>query len=171
VPLNIARHSHRQLEVKATFLSVPALFELIFQMKFPYSKSFCFNDPKSCYRPRTTPSPRHATTTFIMGGTGRTGRRLAKPLRESGIFSTRCLEVPEPLPAVKFDWFDPSMFDTPLNANTAQPVDRVFLIVHGLYNAAETLIPFAVTRGVNFKQSGERHCSSWEGARILVDVG
>ena len=31
--------------------------------------------------------------------------------------------------------------------------------------------PFAVTRGVKFKQSRERHCSSWEGARILVDIG
>jgi len=141
VPLNIARHSHRQLEVKATFLSVPALFELIFQMKFPYSKSFCFNDPKSCYRPRTTPSPRHAATTFIMGGTGRTGRKLAKPLCESGTFSTHRLKVPEPLHAVRFDWFDQSMFDTPLNANTVQPIDRVFPVVHGLYNAVETLNP------------------------------
>jgi len=98
-----------------------------------------------------------------MGGTGRTGRKLAKPLCESGIFSTRRLKVPEPLPAVKFD--------TPLNANTVQPIDRVFPIVLGYTTPLRRQTPFAVTRGVKFKQSRERHCSSWEGARMLVDIG
>ena len=91
-------------------------------------------------------------STFITGGTGRTGLKIAELLRESGhsvLVASRSGKTHEPFPVVKFDWLDSSTFESPFAVDPK--IDRVLLVFFAFYNALEVVGPFidlAVSKGV-----------------------
>ncbi|TFK62478.1 NAD(P)-binding protein [Pluteus cervinus] len=91
-------------------------------------------------------------TILITGGTGKTGTPLSQKLYDAGhsvLVASRSGSAPAPLKGVKLDWFDPSTFENPFNADS--DVDKVYLIgPHGT-NMLAPLKPFidlAVSKGV-----------------------
>lgn len=89
---------------------------------------------------------------MITGGTGRTGLKLAKLLHESGnsvLLASRSGVAREPFPVVKFDWLDPSTFESPFTVDSK--IDRVYIMFPNIYNALDAVGPFidlAVSKGV-----------------------
>ncbi|KAF9009629.1 hypothetical protein BDQ17DRAFT_1235735 [Cyathus striatus] len=68
-------------------------------------------------------------TILVVGGTGKTGLKLARLLRAANIpllITSRSGTAPESLPAVKFDWYDPSTFAAPFEKDPN--IDKVYFI-------------------------------------------
>ncbi|TFK62485.1 NAD(P)-binding protein [Pluteus cervinus] len=91
-------------------------------------------------------------TILITGGTGKTGTVLAKKLHDAGhsvLLASRSGSAPEHLKGVKFDWFDPSTFENPFNADGG--IDKVYLLGPRTTDVLAALKPFidlAVSKGV-----------------------
>ncbi|KAF4616723.1 hypothetical protein D9613_008441 [Agrocybe pediades] len=91
-------------------------------------------------------------TILVLGGTGKTGGSLTKLLHEAGIsfiVASRSGKA-EPYKAVTFDWFNPSTFENPFNADSN--IDKVYLVVPvAYYDIAPIVNPFidlAISKGV-----------------------
>jgi len=75
---------------------------------------------------------------LVLGGTGKTARRLVPLLAERGIAARPASRHPRGEGATRFDWDDPSTWDPALEG-----VDRVYLVPPALDPAPErTMIPF-----------------------------
>ncbi|TFK61911.1 NAD(P)-binding protein, partial [Pluteus cervinus] len=91
-------------------------------------------------------------TILITGGTGRTGTLLAHKLQDAShsvLIASRSGSAPAPLKGVKLDWFDPSTFENPFNADSN--IDKVYIIVPRATDVLSPLKPFidlAVSKGV-----------------------
>jgi len=91
-------------------------------------------------------------TTFVIGGTGQTGSRVARLLHDGGfplLIGSRKGSAPEPFKAVRFDWSEPSTFGNPFDADPT--IDRVYVVAPTFSNPLPTVKPFfdlAVSKGV-----------------------
>ena len=95
-------------------------------------------------------------TILLVGGTGKTGLRLARLLQNANhpflLASRGCKPIPGPFQGVhvKFHWDDPTTHETLFSANTG--IDRVYLIgPEADMDISSTMKPFielAMTKGV-----------------------
>lgn len=91
-------------------------------------------------------------TVLITGGTGNTGIRLAHRLHQAGhpiLLTSRTGKAPDPYKAVQFEWFDPSTFQNPFDADSN--IDRVYLVgpvVVDMLTYVKPFIDFAASKGV-----------------------
>lgn len=94
-------------------------------------------------------------TTLITGGTGKTGSRVARLLKDANHPFLIATRSPEKLPAeyraqgVKFDWGDPTTHGNPFKADAN--IDRVYLIgveSTDMLTPMKPWIDLALTKGV-----------------------
>ncbi|KAG6813060.1 hypothetical protein H0H92_014332 [Tricholoma furcatifolium] len=91
-------------------------------------------------------------TILITGGTGNTGLRLARRLREANhsvLLTHHSRPVPEPFVSARFNWFDPSTYENPFLA--AHDIDRIYVVcppVGDALGATRPFLDFAVAKGV-----------------------
>ena len=91
-------------------------------------------------------------TTFVTGGTGKTGSRLAQLLHDnhhSVLVASRSGSVPAPFNGVKFDWSDSSTFENPFNVDPK--IDKLYLIAPPIFDSLPVVKPFidfAISKGV-----------------------
>ena len=91
-------------------------------------------------------------TTFVIGGTGQTGSRVARLLHEGGfplLIGSRKGTAPEPFKTVRFDWSEPSTFGNPFDVDPT--IDRIYLVAPTFSDPLPTVKPFfdlAVSKGV-----------------------
>ncbi|KAF8991102.1 hypothetical protein BDQ17DRAFT_1255209 [Cyathus striatus] len=91
-------------------------------------------------------------TILITGGTGKTGLKLARLLHAANIpllITSRAGTASESLPAVKFNWYDPSTFSAPFEKDPS--IDKVYLVGPTELDMLPIMKPFidlAITKGV-----------------------
>ncbi|KAF4616947.1 hypothetical protein D9613_008548 [Agrocybe pediades] len=91
-------------------------------------------------------------TTFVTGGTGKTGGELVQLLHKNNhsvLVASRSSIAPSPLRSVVFDWFDPSTFENPFKA--AQDIDKIYLVAPPVFDSLPIVMPFidyAISKGV-----------------------
>ncbi|KAF9009628.1 hypothetical protein BDQ17DRAFT_1348451 [Cyathus striatus] len=91
-------------------------------------------------------------TILIVGGTGKTGLKLAHLLRAANIpllITSRSGIAPESFPAVKFDWSNPSTFSAPFDKDPS--IDRVYFVgpaAVDMIPIAKPFIDLAIEKGV-----------------------
>ena len=84
---------------------------------------------------------------LVVGGTGKTGSRLSRRLREEGWpirVASRSAKSPTATEAVRFDWYDPASFESALSG-----IERIFLLPPlGSLAPLEVMQPF-IERALN----------------------
>ncbi|KAF8970123.1 hypothetical protein BDZ97DRAFT_1754133 [Flammula alnicola] len=91
-------------------------------------------------------------TTFITGGTGKTGSKIAKLLHAANypvLIASRSGVAPEPFKAVKFDWFDEKTFAAPFEVDPN--INKVYLVLPSVFESLAIVKPFidlAISKGV-----------------------
>jgi festuclavine dehydrogenase len=94
-------------------------------------------------------------TILLTGGTGKTGSRLARLLKDAGQSFLIATRSPENLPeayrgqGVKFDWYDPATHENPFKADAN--IDRVYLVgvdAMDMLTPMRPWIDLAVSKGV-----------------------
>ncbi|KAF9009634.1 hypothetical protein BDQ17DRAFT_1421799 [Cyathus striatus] len=91
-------------------------------------------------------------TVLITGGTGNTGLKLARLLRNASIpvlITSRSGSAPDSFPAVRFDWFDSSTFSAPFEKDT--DIDKIYFVGprnENMLSIAKPFIDLAVEKGV-----------------------
>ena len=121
-------------------------------------------------------------TTLITGGTGKTGRILARlfhAANEPFLVASRTGKTTDPFKAVTFDWMDATTFENPFNA--ANPnISRIYLIAPPAYEPLPIMKPFidlAVAKGVKrFVLLSASQCNPGDPGpggihQYLIDIG
>lgn len=92
---------------------------------------------------------------LVLGGTGKTGKRIANQLATEAVpalVASRSGEAPSNrwLTGVKFDWFDRATWENPWEAAGERTVRAVHIIAPPIVDSAPTMIEFvnlALTKG------------------------
>lgn len=92
-------------------------------------------------------------TKLILGGMGKTSRRIAQLLHQANvpfILASRSNSAPAPFRACKFDWLDESTYNIPFE--NASNIDAIYMVPPGtldVFSPMKAFIDFAKTKGVN----------------------
>ncbi|KAF8970122.1 hypothetical protein BDZ97DRAFT_1792059 [Flammula alnicola] len=91
-------------------------------------------------------------TTFITGGTGKTGLAIANLLHASNypvLIASRSGVAPEPFKAVKFNWFDEKTFAAPFEVD--ENIEKIYLVGPSVlepFPIVKSFIDLAISKGV-----------------------
>lgn len=122
-------------------------------------------------KPQTTTSNDKHGTTLVLGGTGKTGRRVAERLQTRGIKTRIASRSANP----SFDWNDPHNWDEILEGVTAAYISFApDLAIPGATDAIHRFVELAVSRGVTrlvlLSGRGEQEAQACEQIVQATDV-
>lgn len=90
-------------------------------------------------------------TILVTGGTGQTGGRVARLLRDANylVLLAARSKIPEPFTGVYFNWLEPSSYENPFKADP--DIDCVYLIgphMFDMLDIVKEFVELAISKGI-----------------------